>query len=144
MPQESRFIQLVKQQITTEREYAKHLTELRKKVDIAAARLLLLELLLESEKHAAILTEMLEIMEGIHGDVRLWDHEIEEYIDEVIVRKEFEDHLKKESGALAQLEEEVKKTKDDALKMLFQNIEEDEKRHHGIVQILVRNLYKID
>lgn len=144
MPQESRFIQLVKQQITAEREYAKHITELRKKVDIAAARLLLLELLLESEKHAAILTEMLEIMKGTHGDVLFWDHEIEEYIDEVIVRKEFEDHLKKEGGALAHLKEEVKKTKDDALKLLFQNIEEDEKRHHGIVQILVRNLYRIE
>jgi hypothetical protein len=147
MPQESRFVQLVKKQITAEREYAKHLTELRKKVDIAGARLLLLELLLESEKHAAILTEMLEIMQGmqgIHGDAMLWDHVNEEYIDEVIVRKEFEDHLKKESGALAKLKEEVKKTKDDALKLLFRNIEEDEKRHHGIVKALVRNLYKIE
>jgi len=144
MPQESRFIQLVKQQITAEREYSKHLTELRKKVDIAAARLLLLELLLESEKHAAILTEMLEIMQGTHGDVVLWEHELEEFIDEALVEKEFREHLKKESGALAQLKEEVKKTRDDALKLLFQNIEEDEKRHHGIAQILVRNLYKID
>jgi len=144
MPQESKFIELVKQQITAERDYAKHITELRKKVDIAAARLLLLELLLESEKHAAILTEMLEIVEGTHGDVMLWKHELEEYVDEVLVEKEFRDHLKKESGALAQLKEELKKTKDDALKLLFQNIEEDEKRHHGIVQILVRNLYKID
>jgi hypothetical protein len=144
MPQESRFIQLAKQQITTEREYAKHITEVRKKVGIAAARLLLLELLLESEKHAAILTEMLEIIEGTHGGTLLWEHELEEYIDEVLVKKEFEDHLKKEGAALAQLKEELKHTKDEALKLLFQNIEEDEKRHHGIVQILVRKLYKID
>jgi len=144
MPQESRLIQLVKQQINAETEYAKHITELRNKVNIAGARLLLLELLLESEKHAAILTEMLEIMKGIHGDFLLWDHRIEAYIDEVIVRKEFEDHLKKESGALTQLKEEVKKTKDPALKLLFQNIEEDEKRHHGIVQTLVRHLYEIE
>jgi hypothetical protein len=52
MPQESKVVQLIKQQITAEREHAKHITEVRKKVDIAAARLLLLELLLESEKHA--------------------------------------------------------------------------------------------
>lgn len=144
MPQESRFVQLVKQQITAEREYAKHITQLREKVGIAAARLLLLELLLESEKHAAILTEMLEIMKGTHEDVLLWDHELEEYIDEVLVKKEFEDHLKKESGALAELKEELKQTKDEALKLLFRNIEEDEERHHGIVRTLVRNLYKID
>jgi rubrerythrin len=144
MPQESKFIQLVRKQITTEREYAKHLTELRKKVEIAGARLLLLELLLESEKHAAILTEMLEIMQGIHGDAKLWDHANEEYINEIIVRKEFENHLKKEGGALAELKEEVKKTKNDALKLLFRNIEEDEKRHHGVVQALVKNLYKME
>jgi len=144
MPQESRFIQLIEQQITAERESAKHITELRKKVGIAAARLLLLELLLESEKHAAILTEMLEIVKGIQVDTLLWEHELEEYIDEALVKKEFEDHLKKESGALAQLKEELKQTKDEALKLLFQNMEEDEQRHHGIVRTLVRNLYKID
>jgi uncharacterized protein YeeX (DUF496 family) len=144
VPQESGFIQLVRQQITAEREYAKHITELRKKVGIAAARLLLLELLLESEKHAAILTEMLEIIEGIHGDTLLWEHELDEYIDEAVVKKEFEDHLKKEGAALAQLKEELKQSKDEGLKLLFQNIEEDEKRHHGIAQTLVRKLYKID
>lgn len=142
--QVSRFIQLIEQQITAERESAKHITELRKKVGIAAARLLLLELLLESEKHAAILTEMLEIVKGIQVDTLLWEHELEEYIDEALVKKEFEDHLKKESGALAQLKEELKQTKDEALKLLFQNMEEDEQRHHGIVRTLVRNLYKID
>jgi len=144
MPQESKFIQLVKKQITAEREYAKHLTELRKKVDIAGARLLLLELLLESEKHAAILTEMLEIMKGTQGDVLLWEHDLEQFVGEALVEKEFREHLRKESGVLAQLKEEVRKTKDDALKLLFQNIEEDEKRHHGVIQVLVRNLYKID
>jgi rubrerythrin len=144
MPQESKVVQLIKQQITAERDHAKHVTELRKKVGIAAARLLLLELLLESEKHAAILTEMLEIIKGIHEGTLLWEHELEEYIDEVIVKKEFEDHLKKEGGALAQLREELKHNKDEALKLLFQNMEEDEKRHHGIVHTLVKNLYKID
>ncbi len=144
MSQESRFIQLVKQQITAERESAKHITELRKKVGIAAARLLLLELLLESEKHAAILTEMLEIMKGTHGDTLLWEHELEEWIGEAIVKREFKDHLEKESRALVQLKEELKHSKDETLKLLFQNIEEDEKRHHGIAKTLVRKLYKID
>jgi len=144
MPQESRFIQLVRQQITAEREYVKHIAEVRNKVGVAAARLLLLELLLESEKHAAILTEMLEVLKGTPKDTFLWKHELEEYIDEALVKKEFEDHLKKEGGALAQLKEELKHTQDEALKLLFQNIEEDEKRHHGIVQILVRKLYEID
>jgi rubrerythrin len=144
MSQKNRVIQLVKQQIAAEGENVKHITELRKKVRIAAARLILLELRFESEKHVAILTEMLEFLEGAHEDTLLWEHELEEYIDEVIVKREFEDHLKKEGGALAQLKEELKHNKDEALKLLFQNMEEDEKRHHGMVQILVRNLYKVD
>jgi len=144
MPQESKLVQLINQQITAEREHAKHVTELRKKVGIAGARLLLLELLLESEKHAAILTEMLEILKGIHEGTLLWDHELEEYVDEAIVKREFEDHLKKKGGALAQLKEELKHNKDETLKLLFQNMEEDEKRHHGIVHTLVKNLYKIE
>jgi len=144
MSQKNRVIQLVKQQIAAEGENVKHITELRKKVGIAAARLILLELRLESEKHVAILTEMLEFLEGAHEDTLLWEHELEEYIDETLVREEFEDHVKKESGALKQLQEELRHTKDEALKLLLNNMEEDEKRHHGMAQILVRNLYKID
>jgi hypothetical protein len=62
MSQENKLIQLIKQQIAVERDYAKHLAEVKDKVGIAAARLLLLEMHLNAEKHAAILTEMLEII----------------------------------------------------------------------------------
>jgi rubrerythrin len=38
----------------------------------------------------------------------------------------------------------VKDRKDETLRILFGNIEEDEKRHHKIIQSIVKNLYKMD
>jgi rubrerythrin len=144
MPKESKLMQLITQQISVEREQVKRLTKLRERVSIAAARLLLLEMRLDSEKHAAILTEMLETLKEVPPGTSLWEHELEQYIDETLVRREFEEHVQIEGDILAHLKEELKHTKDMGLKLLLQNIEEDEKKHHGIVQALVRNLYKMD
>jgi rubrerythrin len=141
---ESRLAELITQQIEVEKEHVRHLCEISKKVTIAAARLLLLEMRLDSEKHAAILTEMLEILGGIPVETSLWEHELEEYVDEVLVKREFEEHVEKGVVALAQLKEEVKHRKDEGLKLLFENIEEDEKKHHKIIQAIASNLYKID
>jgi len=144
MPQESKLMRLVKQQLNVEREHVKRLTELRKKVSNAAGRLLLLEMRLDSEKHAAIMAEMLEILKGVPPTTSLWDHDLEEYIDEAIVKKEFEEHVKKESDVLAHIEEELKHTKDEGLNLLLQNISEDEKKHHRIIQTIIKNLYKLE
>jgi rubrerythrin len=144
MTQERKLLQLITQQIKVERELIKNLNELREKVGIAAARLLLLEMRLDSEKHVAVLTEMLEVLEQIHPETSLWEHTIEEYIDETLVKKEFEEYVKKETSTMEQLKEELKHTKDEGLKLLFQNIEEDEKKHNRLTETMVRNLYKID
>jgi rubrerythrin len=60
------------------------------------------------------------------------------------VRKEFEEQVKKETDTLASLKKEMTHTKDEGLKLLWQNIEEDEKKHDRIIQTIVRNLYKIN
>ncbi|MGB9134459.1 MAG: hypothetical protein WCC63_02570 [Candidatus Bathyarchaeia archaeon] len=135
---------LITRQIEIEKEHAKHLRDVSKRVTIAAARLLLLEMRLDSEKHAAILTEMLEVIGGVPVEKSLWNLRLEEYVDEALVKREFEDHVKKEIVALKQLKEEVKHRNDESLKLLFENIEEDEQKHHKIIQSIVRNLYRID
>lgn len=144
MSQESKLMQLIKQQIDIERDQVKRLIEARKKVRVAAARLLILEICLDSEKHAAILTEMLEILKKVPPDTSLWEHELEEYVGEALARKEFEEHVTTESDVLTRLKEELKHTKDESLKLLLQNIEEDEKKHHGIIQTIIHNLYKME
>lgn len=76
MSQKDNLMQLIKQQIDVEREYAKHLAEVKDKVGIAAARLLLLEMHLNAEKHTAILIEMLEILKKAPPGVSTWDYEL--------------------------------------------------------------------
>ena len=144
MPQESKLAQLITQQINVENDYIKCLCDVREKVGVAAARLLLLEMRLDSEKRAAILTEMLEILRGVPAGTSLWDHTLEEYVDDVLVRKEFEEQVRKETDTLACLKKEMTHTKDEGLKLLWQNIEEDEKKHDRIIQTIIRNLYKIN
>ena len=144
MPQESRLAQLITQQIGVENDYLQCLSDLRDKVGIAAARLLLLEMFLDSQKRVAILTEMLEVIRGVPPGKSLWDHTLEEYVDEALVRKQFEEQVRKETNTLANLKREITHTKDEGLRLLWQNIEEDEKKHNKIIQTIISNLYKID
>lgn len=144
MPQESKLLQLITEQIDVENEYVECLTELRKKVGIAAARLLLLEMCLDSEKRAAILAEMRGILRKAPPNTSLWEHTLGEYVGEALMKKEFQEYVKKESDTLAGLKKELMHTKDEGLKLLWQNIEEDEKKHARIIQTIIKNLYKID
>jgi len=144
MPKENKLMNLIRQQISVENEHIENLVDLRKKVGNAAARLLLLEMRLDSEKHVSILNEMLEILKEIPPDTTLWDHELEEYIGEVIVEKEFKEHVTKENSVLEHLKEELKHGKDESIKLLFQNIDEDEKKQDRIMKTMVENLYRID
>jgi rubrerythrin len=144
MPQESKLLQLITEQIDVENEYVECLTELRRKVGIAAARLLLLEMCLDSEKRAAILAEMRGILRKAPPNTALWEHTLEEYVGEALMKKEFQQYVKKESDTLECLKKELMHTKDEGLKLLWQNIEEDEKKHARIIQTIIKNLYKID
>jgi rubrerythrin len=141
MPNQDKLIQLVKDQIGIEKEYAKHLAEVKDKVGIAAARLLLLEMHLNSEKHAAILTEMLGILKKAPPGKSLWNYELEEYTDEALVKKEFERHLEKETDTLKCLKIELKQRKDKDLELLLQSIEEDEKRNGKILQAIIEEVF---
>lgn len=141
MSNQEELIKLVKQQIGVEREYAKHLAEVKDKVGIAAARLLLLEMYLNSEKHATILTEMLGILKKVPSDTSLWEYELEEYTDEALVKKEFERHLEKESDTLKCLKTELKQRKDKDLELLLQSIEEDEKRNGRVLQAIMEEVF---
>jgi rubrerythrin len=144
MSKENRLVTLIRQQINVEKEHVENLVDLRKKVGNAAARLLLLEMRLDSEKHVSILNEMLEILKEIPLDTTLWDHELEEYIGEAIVEKEFKENVTKENSALEHLKEELKHSKDESIKLLFQNIDEDEKKQNRTLKTMVENLYRTD
>ena len=145
MPKENKLTNLIRQQIDVENEHIKNLVDLRKEVGNAATRLLLLEMRLDSEKHVSMLNEMLEILEGIPTNTSLWDLELEEYIDGVSrtrSEKEFREYVTKENSVLENLKEELKHSEDEGIKILFQNIDEDEKKQNRIVKTIVENLYR--
>ena len=143
MAQDTTLVQLLEQQINVENEYVQRLNSLRCKVGIAAARLLLLEMRLDTEKRAAILGEMKDILEGIPQGTSLWDHTLDEYVDQTLVKNEFEEEVKRETVNLERLKKEMAHTRDEGLRLLCQNIEEDEKKHDKITKIIVKNLYRI-
>lgn len=106
------------------------INELMKKVDTAAAQLLLLEMRLDSQKHANILGGILRVLKGIHPSKALWEYEIESYVDRIAVKRELENHVKMETEVLSHVEKEIGHTKDEGLKLLLQHIAYDEKKHH--------------
>jgi len=134
------FIDKIHKHIEFEKSLAKACVALREKVDTTAAKLLLTEMQLDSTKHARILEEMLNIVEKA-PPARLWDYRIDSYVDSLVVKRELEKHLKLEQEMLRDVEEEIKATKDEALKLLLQHIAADETKHHEIIQTILRKSY---
>jgi len=143
MEKREKLIQLIKKQIRIEKEHVKRIDELQKKVDTAAAQLLLLEMRLDSQKHANILGGILKVLKGIPPSKALWQYRIESYVDKLAVKKELENHVKMETEVLDHVEKEIKQTNDEGLKLLLQHIAEDEKKHHKILETIVKYSYKI-
>ena len=62
-----------KKQRGIEEEHVTRLAELESKIDNAAAKLLLMEMRLDSQKHAGILEGILKVIGGVFPSKRLWD-----------------------------------------------------------------------
>jgi hypothetical protein len=85
----------------------------------------------------------LRLSKGFRLQRRYGNYELEGYIDPIIVKKSLEEHVRMEADVLAHVEEEVRRTRDEGLKLLLRHIAEDEKKHHKILEEIVQNLYKI-
>jgi rubrerythrin len=114
---------------------------LEEKVHTAAAKLLLAEMRFDSQKHEAILDEVLNVLEDKPQPELLWDARIESYVDMQVVKKELEKHMQLESDMLGDVEKEVKETNDEAVKTLLAHIAEDEKKHHKNIELIIRKSY---
>ena len=136
------FFDMIRKHIEFEKSMAKACADLSKKVNTAAAKMLLTEMQLDTEKHARILEEMLNIVEKA-PPARLWDYRIASYVDSLVVKKELEEHMTLEQDMLLDVEEEIKATKDEALKLLLQHIAADERKHHEIIQTILRKSYAL-
>lgn len=144
METRERLIELIRAQIKVEKENVRQVTETEKKVDNAAAKLSLLEIRLDSQKHADILNGILEVLSGVPPSQTLWEYKISSYIDPFLVKEELENHEKREARMIDHVEEEIKQTKDEGIKLLLQHVLEDERKHHKILETIVKHLHKVN
>jgi rubrerythrin len=135
-------VELVKKQKRAEEAMVKVLEALEGKVHNEAAKLLLTELRLDSTKHARICEQILKIADKTKPD-RLWDARIDSYVDMQVMKKELEKHVKLEDDMLKDVEKVIASTKDEALKLLFTHIAEDEKKHHKNVELVIKKSYML-
>jgi bacterioferritin (cytochrome b1) len=115
--------------------------KLEKEVHSAAAKLLLAEMRLDSQKHENILKEILLMLEGIPKPDRLWDARIQSYVDVQVMKRELEKHIKLEDDMLADVEREIRQSDDEAVKTLLTHIAEDEKKHHKNMELIIKKSY---
>lgn len=142
METEKSFTDMIRRHIEFEKNTAKTCADLSKKVDSAAAKMLLTEMQLDTTKHAHIFQELLNAVEKA-PPTRLWDYRIASFVDSLVVKKALEAHLKVELKMLKEVENIIKTTKDEAVKLLLQHIAEDEKKHHEIIQTILKKSYKL-
>jgi len=134
------FLDMCRKHIEFEKSMAKACAVLCERVENAAAKMLLTEIQLDTEKHARILQEMLNLIEKA-PPTRLWDYRIASYVDSLVVQKELERHLKLEQKMMKDIEDVINETKDEALRLLLRHIAADERKHHEIVQTVLKKSY---
>ncbi len=141
MKNEKRLLDLIRAQIKLEKEISDRLSKLEERVDSIAARLLIREMRLDTEKHAEILGEALKVADAPRS---FWDYTIHVDADKQAVKKELTEHVTVEEKMRQQIEEEAENTDDEALKLLLGHFAEDEKRHHRILKTILSKAYNME
>lgn len=139
MDNKEELAELFKQLIEVENINVKEVAESAKKVGNAAAKLYLKIIRMDSQKHSEILSGLLEFMANAPPLENLWEYKLESYVDPFVVKKELERHIEREKQMIKHIEKGIQKTKDEALKMLLQYIGEEEKRHHKMLEAILKH-----
>ena len=146
MKPEKDLVDMVGVQIKLEKATATKIKELESATANLAAKLFLAEMRYDTEKHAKILQTMLDVMNQKKPEMTsktLWDTKIHSYVDTFVAKKMLEDHVKTETNMLRHVEEEMKRTDDDALKLLLKHIADDEKKHHKIMESILSKAFEM-
>ena len=136
-------IDLVREQVQIEKESATRLSETEQKVGTGAAKLLLVEMRCDSQKHAAILEAILEALEGAQPAKPLWQQAFSGFADPIIVKREIENHKTLGKSMVAHIQKEMSKTDDEAVRTPLQHLSEDEKRHSEILDTIAQRCYSM-
>jgi hypothetical protein len=135
-------VDLVKREKQSEESMVKAVEALEARVYSEAAKLVLFELRLDSAKHAKICEFILDLLTKKKPG-RLWDARVDSYVDMRTVKAELERHIRLEEAMLKDVEKIIATTEDEAVKLLFSHIAEDEKKHHKNVQLIINKSYAL-
>ena len=139
---EQTLVELLKEQLQIEKNFVASIDSEIESVHNVAARLLLLETKKDSEKHALIIEGILQTVRK--GESKpLWNTLQDSYVDKMVVRRKLENHVKTETAMMEHIEKELKETKDEGIRLLLEHIADDEKKHHKILQTVIKEAYKI-
>lgn len=138
-------VYVVQAQIKLEKGAARKIRKLEKATANLAAKLFLAEMRFDTEKHAKILQTMLDIMKQKESQITrtLWTTKIQSFVDALVAKKMLEDHVKVETSMLKHVKEEMERTDDDALKLLFKHIADDEMKHHKIMETILEKAFEM-
>ena len=136
-------IDLVREQVQIERESATRLSETEQKVGTGAAKLLLVEMRFDSQKHAAVLEAVAEALKGDLSSKPLWQQAFSGFADPIIVKREIENHKTLSKSMAAHIQKEMSKTDDEAVRTLLLHLGEDEKRHNDILDMIAQRCYRM-
>jgi hypothetical protein len=136
-------IDLVREQVQIEKESAARLSETEQKVGTGAAKLLLVEMRYDSQKHAAVLEAVIEALKSDQSSQPLWQQAFSGFADPIIVKREIENHKTMSKSMAAHIQKEMGKTDDEVVRTLLQHLKEDEKRHNEILDMIAQRCYKM-
>jgi len=154
---EKTFIGMIQAQIEWEKATARKIKKLEKAAVNLAAKLFLAEMRFDTEKHAKILQTILDLLKQSEPEKLtrwesstlmrierpLWDTKIRSYVDTQAAKKMLETHVEVETKMLRHVEEEIRKTDDEALKLLLKHIADDEKKHHKIMETILKKAFEM-
>jgi len=136
-------LELIREQVEIEKESVARLAETEQRVGTGAARLLLVEMRCDSQKHAAILEAVLETLKGAQSSKSLWQQAFSGFADPIIVKREIENHKTLGRSMATHIQKEMNKTDDEAVRTLLQHLAEDEKRHNEILDTIAQRCYSM-
>ena len=119
------------------------LSETEQKVGTGAAKLLLVEMRCDSQKHAAVLEAVVEVLKSNQSSKPLWQQAFSGFADPIIVKREIENHKTMSKSMEAHIQKEMSKTDDEAVRTLLQQLREDEKRHNEILDMIAQRCYRV-
>jgi hypothetical protein len=136
-------IDLVREQVQIEKESVARLTETEQKVGTGAAKLLLVEMRFDSQKHAAVLEAVVELLENNPSSKVLWHQAFSGFADPIIVKREIENHKTMSKSMEVHIQKEMSKTDDEAVRTLLEHLREDERRHNEILDMIAQRCYRV-